>query len=446
MPYSGLGPGAPLFFPPLQQTTYFSNDPRFEPARFGWFIGSDTLTKHTLTLTDTWRPTRYVTVTPSISHVWAKAENSVGSTVINTQTWAPGLAGVWDATHDGRTALRASGSSYVDVDVGAIARHTIGGMTQYRCGYNAATGAFDVNCVYSGGKSLNTIGSPCGPAGVDEQGRPCGQELKVPRTWEVTAGVEREIVAGVSASLDFVHRTFTNQYEQNETNRIWNRAGTGLETLGGYRNGRAETTFDLSTPDEATRRYEGVTVGLNKREGRLKANASYTWSELYGRVHGNQSNAWGDIPGRNVFMTGYLPDDHRHEIKLSLAYQATPWLMFGSRTTFMSGFPFDRLYRNDVTTNYENYNARRGFDPGIDRNDPADDRELRLPDQMDVNIQARVNLLPLIGQRLDFYVDVLNALAIRTVTNLGTNDGQDFGLPRTWMDPFRVRLGVNYKF
>ncbi len=67
--------------------------------------------------------------------------------------------------------------------------------------------------------------------------------------------------------------------------------------------------------------------------------------------------------------------------------------------------------------------------PGANINDPADDRQLRLPDQMEVNVQARMNMMPLIGQQLDFYVDVLNALALRTVTALGTSDGSTLRRP-----------------
>jgi hypothetical protein len=431
---------------PQAQTTYYSNDPRYEPARYGWFIGTDNLQKNILTLTDTWRPTRHFTVTPALSHVWAKAGNSNGDDVINASTLAPGLSAIWDATHDGRTALRASLSNYVDLDVGAVARHTIGSQTSQRCLWNPATNAYDTGCVYSGGRAGATIGSPCGPGGFDEHGNDCHQKLVVPRTFEITAGGEREVVPGVGVALDYVHRKFSNQYETNETNRIWNPAGTALNVVGAYRNGRAETINDLETPDGALRRYDGFTLGITKREGRFKANMSYTVSWLTGTVANGTSNPYGDIPARDVYLDGYLPDDHRHEIKGSLSYQALPWLLFGSRTTYLSGLPYDHLYQNGVTNTYDQYRTVRAFDPGTDVNDRADDRSLRLPDQMEVNIQARVNLMPLIGQRLDLYVDVLNALALRTATTLGTNDGQDFGVQRAWMDPFRIRLGINYKY
>jgi hypothetical protein len=259
-------------------------------------------------------------------------------------------------------------------------------------------------------------------------------------------GAEREVVQGLALSLDLVHRQYTNQYEVNESNRIWNRAGTTLEPTGMYKNGRAETVSDLETPDGASRRYDGASLGVTKREGRLRARISYTWATLVGSVFNSSSNPYGDIPGRDIYLYGALPDDHRHEVKVSLGYQATNWLSFGSRTTYTSGMPYDRLYRNDVTGSYDIYHATRGINSGNNINDPADDRTLRLPDQLEVNVQARLNLLPLIGKRLDLYVDLLNALALRTATAVGTNDGQDFGVERAWMDPMRIRLGLNYRY
>jgi hypothetical protein len=435
---------------PFALTTFYANDPRYEEARYGWFIGTDTLSKNVLTLADTWRPNRHLTVTASLSHIFASASNSAGDEVIGTNTWAPGLAVVWDATHDGRTAVRGSASSYVDLDVGAVARHTIGSQAQERCLLNPVTSAYDAGCVMSGGRSRNTIGLPCGPSGFDENGQSCVQELEVPRTYELTLGAEREVIPGVALSLDFIHKQFNNQYEVNETNRVWNMGGTGLNPLGAYRNGRAENISDLGTPEGARRRYDGITFGVSKREGRFKANVHYTWSQLEGTVASAGSNysinPWGDIPARDVFLLGYLPDDHRHAIKAALTYQATRWLSFGSRTSYTSGFPYDRLFRNAETNTFDVYRATRGINPGNNLNDAGDDRELRLPDRMEVNVQTRFNLLPLIGRRLDLYVDVLNLLALRTATGYATNDGQDFGVARTWMAPFRIRLGMNFRY
>jgi hypothetical protein len=59
---------------------------------------------------------------------------------------------------------------------------------------------------------------------------------------------------------------------------------------------------------------------------------------------------------------------------------------------------------------------------------------------------VRLALLPLTGHQLDLYVDALNILNLRTPTDYGENDGQNFGVETDWMDPFRIRLGMNYRF
>jgi hypothetical protein len=428
---------------PVALTEYYSNDPRYEDAHFGWYIGTDWLSKNVVTLADNWKPTRYLTVTPSLSHIWATASDSRGNLILSNQTFAPGLAAIWDPTHDGRMAVRGSLSTYVDADVGAVARHGLGSQTQKRCTYNAANGLYDQGCVYSGGLSPNTIGKPCGPSGVDETGADCQQKLQLPRTYELTAGAEREVVQGLAVSLDYVFRRYNNQYEINESNRIWNPSGSQVV---GYRNGRAETVSDLETPDGAYRRYDGISIGVTKREGRVKTRASYSWSRLYGTAAGGTGNLWGDIPGRDQFTEGYLSDDHRHEVKVSVSYQATQWLSFGSRTTYTSGQPYNRFFRNDETGTFDSLRAPVGVNPSTTPNDRGGYRPLRLPDLLEVNVQTRLSLLPLIGHKLDFYVDVTNILGLRTATAFGTNDGQDFGVERAWMPPLSLRLGLNYRY
>jgi hypothetical protein len=321
--------------------------------------------------------------------------------------------------------------------------HTIGGPTTQRCKWNAATRAFDKECTFSGGASRNTFGLPCGPTGVDATGNSCREALSIPRTFEYTLGAERELVQGLALGLDLVYRRFANQYEQRETNRIWNQAGSSVI---GFRNGRNETIIDMGTPDGATRFYRGVTASLNKREGRVRSYVSYTLSQLRGTVYNGASNPWGDIPGRDVYLDGPLPDDRLHDLKVSATFAVASWLSLGMRYNFSTGFPYERLYRNEVTGSYEDRRAVRGTDPGRNINDPGDDRELRLPAVQELNLQARLGLQPLIGHKLDFYADALNILNLRTVTAYGQNNGTTFGTETGWLAPFRVRVGMDYKF
>ena len=436
--YNGMTPEA--------RVDYFSNDPRREPAHRGWFITTTNSLRNTFSISDAWRPTHHLTVTPGAAFTTASATNSQAEPVIKTSAISPSIAVAWDATHDGRTAVRASFNQYVDADVNAIANHTLGSQVTQRCKWNEAAGVYDKECEYSGGATNATVGLPCSPSGIDASGNPCRSQLVLPKTWEYTAGVEREMVEGVAAGVDFIYRRFDNQFEKLETNRIWNATGSQLDRTGGYRNGQSTTVSDLETPDSAQRRYVGVTTSLSKREGGLKLQGSYTWSRLDGTVLEGNANRLGDIGPRDVFLYGQLPDDHRHEVKLNATYRFTPWLSTGIRYSYYSGLPYSRLYKNDVTGSYEDYRARIGLDPGVNVNDPADDRPLRMPDLHSLNAQFAFNLMPLTGQNLEAFVDVLNVLGLRIVNTVAENDGQDFGVQRGREGPLRIRLGARYKF
>jgi hypothetical protein len=425
---------------------YYSNDPRLEPARTGWFITAWGSARNSLSLSDSWRLTRYLTVTPGVAFTTASAFNSQGDNILASKALTPSLAAAWDATHDGRTVMRGSVNQYVDVDVTPLASHTLGSQVSQRCRWNDATAAYDRECTYSGGRSGATVGLPCGPTGYDHTGAPCIQGLTLPTTWEYTAGVEREVANGLALGLDGIYRKFTNQYERLETNRVWNASGSELDRTGAFRNGRNQTISDLETPDGAQRTYQGVTGSITRREGRLKLRASYTWSRLEGTVMEGSDNAFGDIAPRDLFLYGPLADDHRHEIKANFSYRFSPWLSTSVRYSYYSGTPYNRRYRNDVTDRYDNQRARVGVNPGNDVNDPTDDRELRLPDFQSLNAQVALNFLPLIRQNLEAFVDVLNVLALRTTTTVEEDDGPQWGIQRGRMPPLRIRVGLRYRY
>ena len=106
----------------------------------------------------------------------------------------------------------------------------------------------------------------------------------------------------------------------------------------------------------------------------------------------------------------------------------------------------DRLFWNEESAGFDLYRARPGQNAGANLNDPGDDRPVRLPDRQELNVEARLNLAPLLRQKLELAVDFLNILNQRTATAFGQNDGQDAGVERAWMDPFRIRLRVNYRY
>src|SRR5207248_386165 len=106
------------------------------------------------------------------------------------------------------------------------------------------------------------------------------------------------------------------------------------------------------------------------------------------------NNLYGDIGPRDVYLWGYLHDDHRHDIRGSASWQATKWLSLGTTYSYSSGGVYSRTFRNDSTGKFEDYRAQVGVSPGGNVNDPTDDRELRLPDIQRLNVKVAVNFRP----------------------------------------------------
>jgi hypothetical protein len=429
-----------------RRVEYYSNDPRLEAPRHGYWIRTSSGYRLSHSISDTARITRYLTLTPGLALTTNHAGTDVAGTVIAQTGLTPHLSAVWDMSHDGRTVLRASYNHYVDTYSVPIVRQALGEGVSKECRWNANTQEYDTDCKYSGGARGRTVGLPCGPTGLRPDGTSCQESVKIPRTIEYTMGAEREVVPGLGVGADLVHRVFIHQYERAETNRIWNDSGSGLASGGGYRSGRAETIDDLETPDSARRTYTGVTFSVKKREGAVKLTGSYTWSKLYGNVFLEENNEYGDIPGRNLYLWGPSPYDRRHEIRVSAAYQLTRWLSSGLFYNYFSGSPYSRKFFNSETGKFEDYRARVGVDPGTNFNDPADDRQLRLPDIHKLNLQLRAMLLPLTGWNVEVFSDIVNVMALRTTTAVYSEDGPNFGQQSARLDPFRIRLGLRFRY
>jgi hypothetical protein len=191
-----------------------------------------------------------------------------------------------------------------------------------------------------------------------------------------------------------------------------------------------------------------VSTTLRKREGAVKVVASYTWSKLTGNVNNTESNDLGSNPARDLYYQyGYLPADYRHDVRGTFTWQLNKIVSLGYTGGYRSGYPYQRLFRNEVEGGAVDRRSPIGTNPGGNINDPGDDRPLRLPDILDMSAQVRVNLKPLVGINLDGFVDVLNLLALRTTTSLVQEDGPAWGQPAGGrLGPMRLRLGFRARF
>ena len=438
---------------PDSKRELFVNDPQTAQGggRYGWGISNSQSQLLQLSLQDQFKlPNyRYLTITPGVGFLWNDAQDGAGTSVIGFATLTPNISAAWDVTHDGRTSLRASFSQKVDPGNLSISNYIGSNRTLKVCKWDPNLRDFNKDCFFDGGLSGKTVGLPCGSQRFDADGNDCKQNLKVPRTWEYTAGVEREVTQGVAVGADFVFRDFRDPYEDRETNQIWNPAGTSLNPAGAYRNGRAIRVFDLETPSEAKRRYVGVTSSIRKREGALKLNFTYTWSHLQGNVIDGFQNPFLNNSGQDVFQYGDLPGDARHSIRSQATYQWSSWLSTGVTYNYTAGGPVNLSYFNSVNGEFSDFRARRGFSEGPRLNDPTDDVAFRLPDLQTFNFQVRANLQPITKFNAQFYVDFLNLLALRTTTSFQTQvtpENNNLLSIVGRQEPMRLRVGFNFKY
>lgn len=435
---------------PFQKRELFVNDPFTQSPQYGWKLSSSSSRLLQFSLQDSFKlPNyRYLTITPGAGLLIGHAEDGTGKAILDYATATPNVSAAWDATQDGRTVVRASFNQYVDPGNLAVANFLNSSRVLRACNWDPVLNTFSSNCFFEGGGTGRTVGQPCGSDRLNPDGSPCNASLKVPRTWEYTAGAEREIVQGVALGGDFVYRRYENPFEEIETNRIWNASGTALSPTGQYRNGRNQVVTDLETPSDAFRRYIGFTSSVHKREGKLKITASYTWSRLQGNVSDGSNNPFGNNPGQNAYLYGYLPGDSRHSIKTQAVWQIHPVFSTGVVYSYTSGSIYQRRFRNDVTGDYTDLRARTGYDPGLQLNDPSDDRELRLPDIQALNLQFSLNVGQLVKSRMNMELtaDVLNVLALRTATSVVENEGLTFGQWSGRQGATQMRVGFRFRY
>jgi hypothetical protein len=432
---------------PVWQEETCSTDPKNNNGvcNKNWLYSDITAKRSIFFLTDAFKPTRYLTLTPGVAFHVTSSRNDKGSLVTDAMAFTPHLQAAYDPTHDGRTVLRASFNNYVDHGFLTLAGLTSRQLFNKRCDWDPQAMAYIRNCRSEGGDNGTTVNLPCGPDGLNPDGSSCRTTLRLPRVWEYTLGAEREIFTGITLGVDYVYRKFVHQWEDQESNAVWNQGGTGLDRTGMWKTGRPQFVFDLETPDLARRVYHAVTVQSRKREGLLKMEMSYTWTYYQGTGDSSVNGAFLDNPGQTQFYYGPLGNDRRHDLRAQVTYDITSYLSAGVIYGFLSGGPYNHYYYDPAYGSFNALKTRRGYDT---RNTLSldDDVPLRLPDISSLNLQVRFSMLPFIKQRLEFYADFRNLLALRTTTSVIQSDGPFWGRASARLPPMNVRLGVEYRF
>ena len=160
--------------------------------------------------------TRYADVNMQKT-TYLPARSFPGADVVDWTSLSPRLGWSWDVTGDGKTAVKVSASRYVVQEAMDLTRTVDptstagGGLTRQ---WNDANGDF----IPQGDPTIPAANGEIGPSPNALWGQPrttfsydpkmiTGYNVR-PYNWEITAGVQREIVSRVSANVAYFRRSF----------------------------------------------------------------------------------------------------------------------------------------------------------------------------------------------------------------------------------------------
>ena len=393
---------------PEALTTYYANDPRTEPARFGWFsvgnsywTGAQALESETRLFDRLW-------IVPGLGLTASgvRADNFTFRTAVVT----PHVGLTWNPDAEGRSWLHASVHQRSRADLEDLARFAHPYAVAQRCSWDAATMRYSKGCVWSGGGNQQTVGLPCGPVGLDAAGAPCSSSLAEPRSWEYVLGGSHLLGLGIRAGLDVVYRRASGLPRIQETNRIWNATD---DTTIGFRNGRDLSVLDYSDRGPPSR-YLGATAWLRREAAPFRFMLAYTRSNHDGDTF--EGNPSFGVPVRGA-LEGPAIDDRRHVIRALASYDAGGYASLGLAYSFQTGIP---LHVFDVGELY------------------------RTPHEQRFNLQLRLRARRLIRADLDVYLDLLDFLADRQIVIPASSDRSltlDSIKEGRW-----ARLGLEYRY
>ena len=385
-------------------------------------------------LQDIWKPLKSLTLRPGLRFDSSRAyrdQSEGGAAIYNFNTVSPRVGVAWDPFGDGKTVVRGGYFMYAETGFLSLSNFVSRSQTSTTFAFNEITGKYD-KFVQANGAEPNRI----------------KDNLKPPIMHEATIGIARELFDNAALSVDFMYRRKQNQYEDDEVNLQWNAQGTNVV---GFNNGQKTFIFSLGTPDEAFTEYMGLDFAFEKRlSDNWSAYMTYTLSQLKGTADSPISGTF-DNPRQAKNEYGFLADDTRHNLNITLSYDLPFGVQIGGTASYQSGSPYSKLFFNDFYQGFTDRRAPRGYDPGKDLDSPKDDVELRLPDVFAVNARLAWRLKQLTNQDIWLIADVSNVFNTRPVNNIeNRNQTADsptqFGDPLGIGAPLRATVAVRYMF
>ena len=420
-----------------------TDSPAYENHQSGFSIGGF--------VQDRWQVTKWLRINPGLRIDYGQTTNSVGQVVSNLLGFGPRLGLVFDLTQDQKTIFTAYygranevlsllASTYADISATST-------INQYNHATNSwsprnTTGGID------GYRVENDFSDP--ERGKVLRGLENHKDREPPHTDEITLSFRREVFQNSAAGVDYTYKRVGNIWDSIEANQIWDPSGTRVID---HVNGQSQQIFLYARPDENWRVYQGVDFTLESRPRQeWDFSVVYTLSWLYGpgaeqfaQVSNLQSLS--QFYNRRLFgiFDGFLPEDHRHNLKIRASY-TYKGLTVGTFMNYLSGAPLTKRFYNQNEARFTNRRSPTGTEPSMP-NDVAAISEFRLPATLTMDTRISYDLQSVLKKvHLTLIADVFNLFDLDAATSLQTRDLMTFGQINSRQRPLRVQLGLRLQY
>ena len=355
-----------------------------------------------------------------------------------------GLA--WDVNGDGKSVVRASAGQYF-ARVAALnlasVRNNNGSVGQTIFRNSALTGILGAPPAYD-----QLLPAPSG-APFRPDIFVIDENFRNPRTTSVTAGYEREIASGVSASLNYVYAKadrLTRFVNRNDAIFGNGTDGPFTSALGGGNGIGTLTTVESTARSE----YNGITIGLARRNAR---NNSFEINYTLASDKSDDDNERDPFTFRYARANrldrewGYSDRDQRHRFNGYLLSRLPGQFALNNRFSYSSAQPVSETCgTNNVGTGRRGASSSRVCPNGtiLDRNTLRRDNDFA---SWDVRLSRPFAVRS--GQNIEASLEVFNVLGRNNFKDPAFN-GLLFnfdGTVRSGLgDPRQIQAGLRYQF
>ncbi len=320
-------------------------------------LGAETSANHTaLFISDTWNPTKYLSIMAGVRYEQETLEGNVTSHTWKNN-WAPRFHVILDPTRDNKSKISLACGRYFGKVPNDLAVRAMSREVTYVIDYDLAQiDLSDPNNPQGMGPAAQLYD----PFVFGDHQTKIDPDSKLSYADEFVVGLEREVAPNLSVGVTYLHRELGRTLEDVQDSLYSDQLAGG---------GFGEYIITNPKPPnfpEPKRDYDAVTVKVEKRmRDNWQLLATYTWSRLHGNYEGyfRRDNGQSDPFITSMFdwpylldpevwkymsASGPLPSDRPHVFNCFGSYRLDNGLDMGMSFRIQSGIPITKIGYNWV--------------------------------------------------------------------------------------------------